>query len=736
MPNKPLRDLIELIHFTEHVSTLIHGILHEQEIFQTINKEFARTKHYTASIALLTADELKLKPVEVSIPIEKIKTAEESVKLRLKTYEINLEKSTIYNQVIKKGKTLHVRVFDIINELFPKPLASLILKKMGYENKKTILTPLKRQGKIIGVFAMTSTNLAKYLIPSVKNLSQHISNALELADECAKRQKAEEVLKRAYDDLEEKVRQRTSALSQTNALLRETIIKHQRANQALRESEERFKNILQSANDCIVFADKHGKILDVNEKGVEMYGGQKKELIGRTITKLTVFAPSEIKRVKNNLEKVLAQGKNYLNIYLKNKAGQKLYLDCSASTIKVGNKVVGLMLIARDVTQRKQAEEALRESEEKYRNLIERANDGIAIIQNGIVKYANPRLAVMGGQSPSEIIGSPFTDYVHPKDLPQVIQRYQKRMAGQKTESAYEAVLQRKDGSKVFYAELNAGTITYQGNTADLVIIRDITERKRTEKELEKKRVQLKAYSESLEKTVKERTEKLNNLVEYQREFIADIGHELRTPLSVIKAVVESELDNKTPQSKQFLLVDKKVDQIAQIIKNLMLSSRLDIGQESLQKTTFNLKNLLEETIHDVIGGVRKENINPKVKLHCHCSIKLSGDRIKTRLVLTNLLRNAIVHSNGKPQIALIATKINGLIRITVEDNNQAIPKAELRKIFERFYRGKQVKKGSAGSGLGLYICRKLVNLMGGKIWAESKKEIGNKFIVQLPISQ
>jgi two-component system cell cycle sensor histidine kinase/response regulator CckA len=156
-----------------------------------------------------------------------------------------------------------------------------------------------------------------------------------------------------------------------------------------------------------------------------------------------------------------------------------------------------IVAIYDDVTERKQAEEALRENEEKYRNLVERANDGICIIQNEIVKYLNTRLVDMWGGSADDVIGQPFTDFVHPDALPVVAERYQRRMAGEAVPPIYEAALRRKDGSRLD-VELNAGLITYQGRPANLVIVRDITERKRIEAELVAERTMLRTLINNL----------------------------------------------------------------------------------------------------------------------------------------------------------------------------------------------------------------------------------------------
>ncbi|MBU7045313.1 MAG: PAS domain S-box protein [Theionarchaea archaeon] len=130
-------------------------------------------------------------------------------------------------------------------------------------------------------------------------------------------------------------------------------------------------------------------------------------------------------------------------------------------------------------------EKALQESEEKYRSLVERANDGIAIIQDTLFKYVNPRLAEIGNSTVEALVGTPFTDYIYPDELPKVVGFYEMRMAGENINPVYETVIVREDGSPV-QVEINAGITTYKGRPADLVIVRDITERKKMEADLHK----------------------------------------------------------------------------------------------------------------------------------------------------------------------------------------------------------------------------------------------------------
>ena len=147
--------------------------------------------------------------------------------------------------------------------------------------------------------------------------------------------------------------------------------------------------------------------------------------------------------------------------------------------------------------RRRRAENSLKESEEKYRNLIERATDGIVVLQDSKIRYCNQHSADFIGYSIPDVTGKLFTDFVAPEELPQLQKNYERRMAGEKFPGTYETVLIRKDGSRIF-AELNAGLVDYEGKPADMLIIRDITQRKQMEEELQKKNADLHAALEKL----------------------------------------------------------------------------------------------------------------------------------------------------------------------------------------------------------------------------------------------
>ncbi|MCK4772595.1 MAG: PAS domain S-box protein [Candidatus Latescibacteria bacterium] len=162
--------------------------------------------------------------------------------------------------------------------------------------------------------------------------------------------------------------------------------------------------------------------------------------------------------------------------------GRELIVRTNTTRIKYHGEDATLGIV-RDITVRKQVEEALQESEEKYRTLVERANDGIAILQDGKLVFVNKRLADSLGYTVEEMLDTPMTGYMHPEYEEDLVDRYRRRMAGEEFPSIYEAMVRHRDGSDR-HAEINAGTITFMDRPADLIFARDITDRKKAEKEL------------------------------------------------------------------------------------------------------------------------------------------------------------------------------------------------------------------------------------------------------------
>ena len=257
-----------------------------------------------------------------------------------------------------------------------------------------------------------------------------------------------------------------------------------RVEESLRETEARYRAVVEQI-PAIVYTD------SAEHFGLTHYvSPQLKTILGydphawsiNSELWTTSIHPEDRERVWAEYERTFKTGEPFRIEYrLTSSTGQTVWVRDESVLVRneSGQPMFwqGIML---DITERKQAEVALQDSEAKYRNVVELASDGITIIKDGIVKYANPQIAQLAGLPINEIIGSPFKNYVFPEELPGIQDRYTRRMAGEDLPSSYETILIDNEKNKI-YVEMNARAIQYEGGIADLVMVRDITERKLAE---------------------------------------------------------------------------------------------------------------------------------------------------------------------------------------------------------------------------------------------------------------
>ena len=218
--DKSLRDLIDIIQFTENIAAKIHGVHNEAEILKIVTQEFVHSRDYISGIFVVTDNGSTLNLAETSLPLEILNSIEKIVGMPVREFQIDLGKSGVLSQVVQKGLTLQSDGIAILEDFLPKSIASQLMKFMEKGKQPAILTPLHRRGKIIGILEVTAPKLAEYFIPSVRNLAQHIATALELADEYAERERAEKLLQKHRDHLENLVKERTTNLEEANTALR------------------------------------------------------------------------------------------------------------------------------------------------------------------------------------------------------------------------------------------------------------------------------------------------------------------------------------------------------------------------------------------------------------------------------------------------------------------------------------------------------------------------------------
>jgi len=680
---KPLRDLIEIIHFTENVSLEIHSVLDEADIYRIVIEEFVKSKRYNVSIVLLTDGGSKLRIAGTSITPKKLKMGEKVSGLRLKEFKINLNKSNVYGQVIREGKTVQVNSRDLMTELFSRPLVHLLSKIIDFDkNERSIVTPLKPHGKIIGALTMSSTDLAEHFIPSVKNLAQHISNALELDA-------------------------------------------HRRA---LEENEQKLRTIIDTSPDAIVWLDTTGKITLVNRKGLEITGFSKKDLIGKNFMDAEVLAQESKEKTQKAFMKRL-EGINTppYEVKIMTKNGEIIPFEISASPIFEGGKVVGVQSIFRDLRERKKMEEQLRqyserledlveertkelrESEKRYSVLVEEASDGVVIIQDEKIVFINRRAAEIVGYARDELIGHSFDEFLDEKTSLEMKELYMGRMQGEKVPTLREIEIPSKTGRSIAI-ETSARLINYHGRPADFAIMRDISKRKQAEE----KRLRL---------------EKLAAI----GELATMVGHDLRNPLQSIENatyVLNNELqcpNSSTPIPRKTMemlqVINDSVNYADKIIRDLQEFS--GIKNPKLEKNDVNA------IVKEVLSRVETpKNVELIMELGCLPEIKLDRDMIER--VLLNLATNGVQAMKEKGGPLIVSTKeTKNFVEVSFKDAGIGIPKENVEKLFTPFFTTK-----AQGMGMGLAICKKLIDSHDGSIETESEEGKGSIFTVKLPIQQ
>lgn len=343
------------------------------------------------------------------------------------------------------------------------------------------------------------------------------------------------------------------------------------------------------------------------------------------------------------------------------------------------------------------------ESEKKYSTLVEHANDGVAIVQDGRLSFMNKRLEDMTGYSREELMGKSFVDMLPESEVELVKSRYEDRMRGKPVPDIYETKVLPKNGD-VIPVELNATVISYGGRPADLVMVRDIRERKKMEEQLL-------------------RAEKLAAI----GELAASVGHDLRNPLTGISGAVyylKMKMDSKMDEKSRAMLdlIEDDVKYSNKIVNDLLDFS----GEIHLNWTMVGVRSLIRGTLSRI-------EVPEKVKISelTKNTPKVPVDVDQMTRAFENLITNAIEAMPNGGRLEIKSKKTGNSLKITFGDTGMGISKKNLNKLFTPLFTTK-----AKGVGLGLAICKRIINAHGGSVNIESKEGKGALVTVTIPIME
>lgn len=502
----------------------------------------------------------------------------------------------------------------------------------------------------------------------------------------------------------------------------------------LQESEERYRLMVEAVRDYSIFMlDPEGLVMTWNDGGELIHGYAENEIIGKHFS--VFYPPSEFsaEKTKRELELATANG-TYREEGWRVKKGGSLFWASVVLTALFNdqNKLIGYSKVTRDLTDRLKSEEALRQSEARYRSLVEQVGDyGIFMLDvKGRIVSWNEGARRIKGYSADDVIGKYFSIFYPEEDIMNGKPAWELKVARATGKYEEEGWRLRKDGTR-FWANVVI-TAVYDSESR-LVgfskVTRDLTERKLSEQALQESSDLYKRLVDELSLTNSE----LSAVNRELEQFTAIVSHDLKEPVRTVRSFLHL-MDLHIGQQKYDLLkpsIGKGIlaaQRMQDLIDNLLSYSQ--IGKQELQKQRLDVHELVGEAIQNLGSAVQQTGAQITVDSDID---HVMGDHVQLVQLFQNLLANALKFTDGStPEVQIRCRNEAGQAHFVVEDNGIGISPLHLEKIFEIFRR-LHFSDQYPGTGVGLAVCKKVVELHRGRIWAESEPGKGASFHIVLP---
>jgi PAS domain S-box-containing protein len=497
------------------------------------------------------------------------------------------------------------------------------------------------------------------------------------------------------------------------------ITDHIQAEQALRDSEARFKNAFNNAATGMSLVAPDGQFLRVNDALCEFIGYTEAELLATNFQAIT--HPDDLQLDLDYVQQILSSEiKTYqLEKRYFHKLGYTVWGLLSVSLLR-NQEGEPLYFISQtqDITDRKRAEADLKEKNRRWRSLLDNVQlIVIGLDKQGLVEYVNPFFLKLTGYSEIEVLGkSWFDNFLPTKRKSEINTIFAEIIQGMNAHSYVVNQILTKTGEERIIAWSNTLLQDIRGNAIGLISIgEDVTERYKLER--------------------------------MKGEFVSIVSHELRTPLTSMQAALsllsEQIVDPASETGQNVIQIAAEgVDRLVRLVNDILDLERLESGRIRLEKNCCDPAQVVKRAIDQIQEIANQAGVQLNTSIDC-CSIYADGDRLLQ--VLINLLNNAIKFSSSGSTIWLQVELIQKLqdtysfpqLQFSVKDQGRGIPADKLECIFERFHQvDASDSREKGGTGLGLAICQSIIEQHGGKIWVETILGQGSTFYFTLPIEE
>ncbi len=497
--------------------------------------------------------------------------------------------------------------------------------------------------------------------------------------------------------------------------------------------------IVESSEDAIIGKTLDGIITSWNASARRIFGYTAEEAIGKPIT---ILIPRNLWHEETEILVRLRNGErvNHFETVRLRKDGSTIAISLTISPIHdVHGAITGISKIARDITEHKKllASEAASRvdilAERKFRDLIENAPDAILQTDStGNIILANRTAELVFGYTREEFLGMSVDALVpaavrswHPAHRRKFEAAGESRPMGMGLD--LRAV--RKDGTE-FPVEISLSPNRIEGGINVTAVIRDVTERKHAEQQIHSLE---QSYTAELEARHRE-AERLNRL---KSEFIASVSHELRTPLHTIigfsELLGEEGAGSLNEKQKRFVHhIQADSEHLLGLINDVLDLSRIEAGGLVVRTEPLALKTAIVEAVNAIHPQASAKGVT--VRESHIADTDVVADPLRLRQILYNLLSNGVKFTDPGGEVVVTASAVEDFVQVTVADTGLGIPSEECGRIFDKFYQVGYTTTGvRQGTGLGLTICKQLVEIQCGKIWVESEPGKGSRFHFTLP---
>jgi PAS domain S-box-containing protein len=507
------------------------------------------------------------------------------------------------------------------------------------------------------------------------------------------------------------------------------ITERKRAEQTLANSLSLLQAMFESRIAGLLVVDNAGRIVEFNQKFVEMWRIPAAIMASHDDNRVLASVLEQLKDPASfsaEVERLYAHPEAESFDVLEFKDGRRF--ERHSQSQKISGKGVGRVWVFSDVTERKQSEEALRGSEEKFRALADAVQDAIIVLDaDDQILFWNGAAERLFGYTKAEAIGRRFYSLVVPERFRDAsskgLAQFRKTGVGAAIGRVTELAGLRKDGSE-FSAELSLSAVTLNQKHVAIGIVRDITERKRAEAAL------------------REAVTAAQANVRLKSAFLATMSHEIRTPLNGVMGMADLLLDTElTPEQRSLAnTVRTSADSLLSIINDILDFSKIEAGMLTFEHMPFKLRELVELCLNMMADRAHAKGLELTCLIDESVPVQVVGDAGRLRQVLLNLLGNAVKFTvHGKVVVRVASEGEEGesvRLRFAVTDTGIGISPEAQKCLFQPFAQAdSSITRRFGGTGLGLAISRQLVELMGGAIGVESEAGKGSTFwfTVKLP---